>query len=151
MNTSWSPGRETCFRPASSAGFYDGYRAHQNFPEDPDFERPRAISEMGSSRGMNASNVANVSTISPRQKLRIYLGAKRLSMPAVKPTSLKLDQISTDLIGQSSFEAYSPSSDLSFVSNASTEKNFDGPRDFLISTRKARREAESDCQVRKSD
>lgn len=81
----------------------------------------------------------------------IYLGSKRLSMPVVKPTSLKLEQISSDLMGQSVFEPYSPMSDLSFVSNASTEKIVDGHRDFLISTRKARREAESDCQVRVSN
>jgi hypothetical protein len=129
-------------RPTTAAGFYDnGFHSHQAASSDTDYSRPS--SQMNRSRATNASHVEP--EVSTKQKLMLYLGAKRLSSTKVKPTSLLMDADGN--LSPQSFAVLSPTtSDLSIASRASTEK-WDGHRDYLISSRKARMAAEVDLQV----
>ena len=130
-------------RPTTAAGFYNaGFHGHGAAASDLDYKRPS--SQLANiSRGTNESHVQP--GISAKQKLMLYLGTKRLSSTAVKPTSLLMD--ADGMLSPQSFAVLSPTtSDLSIASRASTE-NWDGHRDYLISSRKARMAAEGDLQV----
>ena len=131
-------------RPASSAGFY-GDEFHRSDFLSQDHQRP--ASQLYSSRQSNASFDSTQHDVSPKTKLMLYLGPKRLSSPVVKPTSLQIDRIDRDILYPGSFNVTSPTkTELSVASRASTER-MEGPRDYLISSRKARMEAEADLQV----
>lgn len=133
-------------RPTSASGFYsDGFHTHQPSASDSEYIRP--TSQLNISRATNASDqdFSAKEDISAKQKLMLYLGAKRLSSRAVKPTSLIMD--ADGMLSPLSFTVLSPTtSDLSVASRASTE-NWDGHRDYLVSSRKARMAAETDLQV----
>ena len=129
-------------RPVSVAGFYsDGF--HPCRADALEADRPRPSSQLNISWRAVASN--EQPEIAPKQKLMLYLGTKRLSSAALKPTSLHLD--STGMFSPQSLSVLSPTtSDLSVASRASTER-MDGHRDYLISSRRARMAAEADLQV----
>jgi hypothetical protein len=79
-------------------------------------------------------------------KLNLYLGAKRLSLSNVCPTTNTSYILDNCFASKQSAPPITLTPELSNISRASTEMS-DIPRILLISTRKARNEAENEFMV----